>query len=281
MEFGPREDGQANGRAERAVRSVEETVRIGKRDLELRLDSPIDPTGSLFEWIVRHATDLLNKRGIGADGQSAYQRLRGRPYKGELMRFGNRMMHRLSGKVQGGALVDRWNPGFWIGKHHETDEHLVATDVGTVLRARTVRDLDEKTCAETLFKIRRVGIGQIGSMNMRNVDEKLWTKSAPPKPRTAAEPEGQVSFDNAAVPAERAPLVQAEDMPPEIPVDGSKVTRQWQITVKHLREHGYTPGCKGCRAQERGLARQDHEKSCRARLEECIRKVVTDAWSIG
>ena len=49
VERGPRVDAQANGRAERAVRSVEEQVRFVKSDLESRIGVGIDPSTGLFE----------------------------------------------------------------------------------------------------------------------------------------------------------------------------------------------------------------------------------------
>ena len=36
IEHGPRDDGQAHGRAERSVRTIEELVRVQTTDLELR-----------------------------------------------------------------------------------------------------------------------------------------------------------------------------------------------------------------------------------------------------
>ena len=68
VERGPCDDGQANGRGERAVRSVEEITRTLKADLEVRMSSAVDPHSGVFEWLLRHGTDLLNKRQPGADG---------------------------------------------------------------------------------------------------------------------------------------------------------------------------------------------------------------------
>ena len=188
VEHGPRDDGQANGLAERAIRSVEEHVRVLKRDFEERLSAPIDVQHPLFEWIVRHATDLLNKHGVGVDGRTPHQRLRGAPYRGELLRFGSRVMHRLSGKVRGGVLVDRWHNGHWVGKNASSDEHLVMTDAGTVIRTRAVRGLDKPMEADRLMTIKPPH-GIVTTMNLENIDDTDWTRSEPPvRPRTRIPP---------------------------------------------------------------------------------------------
>ena len=139
LEEAKRSDSQSHGRAERAVRSIEEMTRVFKRDLEIRMGADLDIDSAMFDWLVRHAADLLNKRHVGKDGRTAYERMRGRPYRGELLAFGTPILHRISGKVQGGVLVDRWNEGLWLGKAASSDEHLVSTTVGTVVRARCVK----------------------------------------------------------------------------------------------------------------------------------------------
>ena len=103
LEHGPREDGQAHGRAERTVKTIEETVRVQLTDLEQRTGKSVDYRGNLFGWLVRHAVDLANKRLVGRDGTTAWQRMRGRPYRGQLLRFGAPVMHRLAGDPIGGG----------------------------------------------------------------------------------------------------------------------------------------------------------------------------------
>ena len=110
IEHGPRDDGQANGRAERAVKTMEELVRVQLTDLEERTQAPLDHKGNLFGWLVRHATDLANKRQVGRDGLTPWERMRGRPYRGQLLRFGTPVMHRLAGDPIGGMLLNRWGP---------------------------------------------------------------------------------------------------------------------------------------------------------------------------
>ena len=147
-----RGDSKGAGRAERAIRSIEEMVRVLKSDLEKRVCRGLDAGHPLMEWILRHAVDLLNKRQVGRDQRTPHERLRGRTYRGELTRFGSQVMHRLNGKVVGGALVDRWIPGHWVGKT-ASEEHLVMLRTGEVVRARAVRPTDDSPDVEALSRI--------------------------------------------------------------------------------------------------------------------------------
>ena len=121
VEQGPRGDSQSHGRAERTVRAVEEMTRVLKADFEKVTSSEVDTNGHLFGWMIRHAVDLLNKRNPGGDGATPWQRLRGRAYRGQLLRFGVPVLHRLAGEAKGGVLMNRWAPGHWVGKTSTSD----------------------------------------------------------------------------------------------------------------------------------------------------------------
>ena len=98
------------------MRSIEELVRLQLTDFEERTGEKVDVHGNLFGWLVKHATDLGNKRLASKDGTTAWERLRGRPYRGQLLRFGTPVMHRLVGRPVGGVLMNRWSQGSWVGK---------------------------------------------------------------------------------------------------------------------------------------------------------------------
>ena len=148
-----------------------------KGDMEKRLGSAIDPNLPIFEWIVRHSADLLNKFSVGVDGRTPWQRLRGVPYKGEMVSIGARIMHRLSGRMQGGLMVDRWIKGHWLGKNTPSDEHLVLTDVGTVVRTRSVKAMDTKMVFDLLVKTPPCIWG-----GLRPSPRIVWTKASAPTP---------------------------------------------------------------------------------------------------
>ena len=272
VERGPRDDGQANGRGERAVRSVEEITRTLKADLEIRTSTPIDPHSGTFEWLLRHGTDLLNKRQPGTDGLTAWHRLRGRPYGGELLQFGSSVLHRLSGRVVGGVLVDRWHKGTWIGKTTESDEHIIGVDGGHVLRARSVKAMDAPVDELLIQSLKGCTRVNLTTMNMKNIDSGMQNASRPPQGVDGSE--GLEDFPE--IPLDEDSL--RERQRPELDEDALQRARrdqappnidkrQWQITKEVLRQHGLTPHCKGCQAYRMGHTHQSHNDECRKRLE--------------
>ena len=88
--------------------------------------SPISVHSPVFPWIVEHATDILNKCHVASDGKSAYERLKKRQHRGELLPYGASVMFRVAGKVPGGLMSERWHSGTWLGKRFHTEEHVVA-----------------------------------------------------------------------------------------------------------------------------------------------------------
>ena len=46
-------------------------------------------------WMVEHVADILNKFKVGHDGRTAYERLKGKKYKGEVLEFASCVLHRV------------------------------------------------------------------------------------------------------------------------------------------------------------------------------------------
>ena len=182
VERGPRDDGQANGRAERAIRTAEDQTRALKLDFEKRSGVALRTTSALFTWLVRHAVDVHNKLQPGLDGLTPFQRLRGRPFRGELLPFGVPVLHRLSGKMQGGVLTDRWLSGAWLGKTADSDEHLVALGNGNVIRARCVKEQDSAIPLELLGRVQPFGPSRVSGLHIETVpDGEETTPAFPPE----------------------------------------------------------------------------------------------------
>ena len=133
-----RSDSKGNGQAEKAVQSIEEMVRTLMIDLEQRCGENLSVTENFFPWLVEHACDLLNRYKVRKGNRTAWVRIRGKPYTGDIYAFGTPVMHRMSGPVQGGVMSERWFDGIWIGVQFTPGEHMVATSDGRVVRARAV-----------------------------------------------------------------------------------------------------------------------------------------------
>ena len=65
---------------------------------------------------------------MASDGKSAYERLKKRSHRGELLPVGVAVMFGAAGKVPGGVMTERWHLGTWLVN--------VSTQKTTLLHAR-------------------------------------------------------------------------------------------------------------------------------------------------
>ena len=110
LENTPKGDSRSNGRAERAVQSVEKQTRVLKIATEDNLGK-FSVKHRAFSWLVMHAADVLTKFCVGPDGLTAYERIKGRAYSGLMLEFGQAILYKTSAKVQGGIMEPRWAKG--------------------------------------------------------------------------------------------------------------------------------------------------------------------------
>ena len=236
LEHSPVGDSQANGLAERAVRALEEMVRVVKLDLEKRIGSELNVDESVIDWVVEHAADIVTKCQKGSDGRTAYQRLKGKVYKGELYPIATPVMFRVSGKVQGGVLRERWVEGLWLGKRFSSDEHIVSRlSDGKVFRSRSVQALGREASGE----------------EVRAIIGRPWA------------PTGTLTSAGEDIPR--------PSLPREVPVEPAGFqARSVYITKDVLAKFGFTKQCHKCRILARGDEGKGvpHSKECREIIEE-------------
>ena len=90
IESSPVGDSQSNGMVERGIQTWEGQVRTLKDALEHRIQREIDPGHPIMTWI-EHATSLIRRCSIGTDGQTALQRVKGRPSRTQFVEFGEKV----------------------------------------------------------------------------------------------------------------------------------------------------------------------------------------------
>jgi len=237
-EYSPVGESQANGKAERGVQTIEGLVRTHLIELEGKLGMKVSVETPIFTWLVEHAADIHNKYHVFADGKTGYEKVKGRRYKGEMLEFGQAVLHKIPGKPIGGLMSTRWLPGTWIGKRFSSEEHVIAMPNGKVVRSRAVRSLPEKS----------MWIKE----DVANVVGVPW--------RPAGEP-----IDDVLPDVPRAVEVHTEE-----PEEDAKV-RGMKILPKHLVKVGYTKGCRKCAALRSGQrinVSLAHSSQCRTRIEE-------------
>ena len=94
-------DSQSHSITERVVQTKEGQVRAMLLAFESRLDAKIPVTRIVITWLVEHVADILNKFAVGIDGGTAYDRIKGKEYHGEMVEFGRRVMCKIPCKPKG------------------------------------------------------------------------------------------------------------------------------------------------------------------------------------
>ncbi len=240
IENSPVADSQGNGFIEAGVKTIEGMVRTLKFAVEEKIQKKIEADMLVFMWLVEHAADLVCKYQIGVDGKTPFERLRGKPYRGEALEFGCSVFHRVPGKPQGGDLQWRWLEGIWLGTRFESCEHVVAMDDGSVVRTRSVQAFPE----ETRWDADRI-LGVTG---------KPWAPTGTTRATRPSAPQSEVPArgDDHAHGGDRGPL-----------------PRGMLVRRKHVEKFGFTEKCRKCRAIREGDLTQPtlgHSEACRQRM---------------
>ena len=81
------------------------------------------------------------------DSKGCDSGLKGRKFVGHMLEFVSSVMFRVSGKVHGGVMQERWLPGIWLGKKLHTEGD------GLVVRSRAVRENSQNLIMEDHDKL--------------------------------------------------------------------------------------------------------------------------------
>ena len=84
----PRDEHQANGDVESSVSAIGGQVRTMRAALQDRLGVSLDHRDCATKWLIDYAGVLLTRFQVGEDGRTAFERVRGRRFKKELVEFG-------------------------------------------------------------------------------------------------------------------------------------------------------------------------------------------------
>ena len=80
---------------------------------------------------------MISRIQIKEDGRTPYMGIHLRPYKGEVVKFGEHILYKYH--VQPARkLKERWGDAVWVGKATKSDENVALKRNGTVT-ARSVR----------------------------------------------------------------------------------------------------------------------------------------------
>lgn len=163
-EEAPKGSKGSNGVVERAVRSVEEYLRTLKSALDARMLVCIDARHPVLTWLVDHASFLLNRLEVAADGKTAYERMKGKKAEVLGLEFGEKVMwkHPKGQKME--KLNARWSFGMFLGIRARSTEAIIVDEESKKVKfVRTVRRVPE----QQRWSVSNLAQGHFGSMEPR------------------------------------------------------------------------------------------------------------------
>ena len=140
----PKGSSASAGGIERANYEVEKQIRTLRSRFEENYGESIGLDHKMLPFLVRHCAWLITHYQVTSDGKTPYERLRGRPYQGQVAEFAEVVHFMDPGKA---ADMPKWTTdGTWAcgwEKSLASDEHHVGTSAG-VRRCRSIWRRPEK-----------------------------------------------------------------------------------------------------------------------------------------
>ena len=229
-------DHRANGSIEVAVRELKRQMRAFRLSLESKIGVCLSKDNPLLAWVASFAAEAINVHRTDASGKTAYEKEFGRRWDRPSLEFGEQVY--IKEAVDRGVKLD-WSsnlvPVRFVGHHARTNSILGLTEDGLKIGAAVKRAaFDERWSSD--------GIEELKGLP--------WDIKSQRSQREATH-----------VPRER-PRLSPPDPYPD--------ARALYIKRKDVEQHGYTPGCPGCKAAQDGKRAVAHNEDCRKRVSELI-----------
>ena len=237
---------QTNGPVEATVKQVEDKARTLKFSVEQMHGVKFEDNHAVLKWAVRYAGQILSRaHRFEADGRTAYELRKGKPYRRKLPIFGEKVS------------------AFTLGKKRMKSEYRCFEAIFLGLVARS--DMLIVGNKDGIFKVacvKRLAPGQ-----RQDADMLLGIVGVPwrPNPHGAPGGEGEVHL-RISLP----PEVEEEELPKVVkPIVPDVTARQVYIRRdKELAKYGYTENCPGCTAARTGAKAVTHSPECTLRIME-------------
>ena len=232
-------ESQSNGLIEVGVRVLRAQFRTMRACLECRIGRVVPVDHPVSAWLLEHCCLLLNALKVGDDGQTAWMRARGRPFRPRLVGFCETVLYKLPVKGPrhdvGGNMAPRWAQGLFVGYNRSTNGYLIATKEGLKSsRALMRRPFENRWDLESISGVRCTP----------------WSSRAPlegPQP-------------------DMEPSAARHD---QFPDPGPALPRRFKIVKSDLERHGYSKDCAQCdHVVRHGVVKPglQHTEVCRARI---------------
>ena len=100
IEYSPKGSDQSNGVVQNAHYHLEGLLRTMRSDLMEKTGVNVNVKSLLAPWLVRRCAWSLTRFAMGAGGQTAFKRQRGKDYVGETACFGEAICYRIPLRIQ-------------------------------------------------------------------------------------------------------------------------------------------------------------------------------------
>ena len=244
----------SNGKAERAVQSIEDMTRTYLSALEGRIRAKIPTQHPVMRWLVEHAASMLNRFSTNPSGQSPYAYLHGRNPNERHIEFGEKVFYHVPRRARS-KLCMKWRLGTYLGMAPSSNEVYVATIDGDVTKTRSVARVVEgsRWDSKAIEKVHGVP-GKLIAMPVAHSE--------------------QVHLEEHIEPHLDADAADRELVDVEGEERKERAESEARITEKDLRKYGYHPGCPKCDESQGGKAGRkfkSHSPACRMRMYEAWR----------
>ena len=135
-------ESESNGRAENAIRRVQEKIRVLRHQIEQGLEQLLADGSPIMVWLIRWSAELISKYSPGADVEIAYERIRHEGCKTPVIPFGAAVMYLPMKTVTRSKGQSARKLGLWLGTIERIEEHIIGTMIG-VVKCRTFSILAE------------------------------------------------------------------------------------------------------------------------------------------
>ena len=130
-------ESQSNGKAEAAVKMVEDMLRTYKAALETRIQAKVDVHSPVFHWLLEHVSSIHNRVVCNEDGRTPFETIHGQRWRGKMVEFGE-MVHYFVPKKLRAKMSLRWRFGTFVGNSQSTNEVYVAARNGEIIKTRSI-----------------------------------------------------------------------------------------------------------------------------------------------
>ena len=248
----------SNGRAERAVQTVEDQIRTLKSAIESRMKTRLPSDTPTFRWLVEHCVSIINRFKVHAEGTTSYEASHGKRCSDKVVEFGEQVLFSVPKRLRS-KLCRRFRLGTYLGVVQSSNEHYVALANGNVIRTRSVCRVVEGSRWNAAAIL---GVKGTPSLLCPMDDETIG-----PDLEGLQEPHLDRDHD---VQLDRDGEVEGDSR------SRMDVRHQTRITARDLRMYGFTPGCPRCsdlrvrgHQGRRGPSHntsKEHSSECRLRM---------------